>query len=153
MYDTYSTTITKSDKDSHFTGSLIQDAGEEENIGFHADWVTANVNLVNIENVNIQSDQPLDWELAFFKNDTQADTDLDTDSFITSIKFYGSEAKQIAATGQYYYSPNPAISTFIYNDGDGTNEFHLMLINRSTESKLEGSSGEVVVTISCAPVN
>jgi len=141
-----------SDKDVHFVGALAQNAGEEANISFPANWVTLNVQKVKVLNISVLSDQPLDWELQFYAKDTQADTDADVDSFITSMFFDTTDSKQIGGSGLYSYDANPAHLPFVYDDQDRTSELHLTLVNRNATAKTAGATGEVKVRIYVEPI-
>lgn len=145
--------ITASDKDSHFTGALATNAAEEENISFHTDWATAGIQVAEVTNISLESDQQLDWELQFYATDGQADTsDMDNDTFITSVLFSSSDAKQNAATGQWKYDANPTFLPFNYIDQDNSSEWHVTLVNRDGVSKNSGNTGEVVIKIHAVPV-
>ncbi len=141
-----------SDKDTHFTGALAQNASEEENIAFPSDWGTLGVQKLNIRNISVLSDQPLSWELQFYATDGQGNADADTNSFITSLIFDASDAKQNDGTGLYSYDANPAHLPFVYHDEDNTSEFHLTLVNRSAAAKTAGAAGEVKVRIHAEPI-
>ena len=70
----------RSDKDTHFTGSLAKNVGEEENLtGLIA-------NRIKITEVTIHSDQPLHYQLQFFSKDTFVDSDLDYDTFVGAVE-------------------------------------------------------------------
>lgn len=148
----YTIEITASDKDTHFTGALIQNAAEEENISFNADWATAQMQKAEVSAVAVVSDQQLDWEIQFYSTDTQGDTDEDVDTFITSILLPATDGKQNAATGLYRYDANPAFLPFYYHDADNTGEWHITLVNRSATAKTAGAAGSLVVKISARPV-
>ncbi len=144
--------VTASDKDTHFTGALATDVAEEENISFNTDWATAGIQVAEVTNVSIESDQRLDWEVQFYATDGQADTsDIDNDSFITSILFSGSDGKQNAATGQWKYDANPAFLPFSYIDEDNSSEWHITLVNRAGTAKNAGATGEVVIKVHAVP--
>lgn len=148
----YTIEITASDKDTHFTDAINQNAVEEENISFNSDWATAQIQKAEVSGVTILSDQQLDWELQFYSKDTQSDTNADTDSLITSIVFNSTNARQNADTGLWRYDGNPAFLPFYYHDQDNTGEWHLSLVNRSITAKTAGAAGEVVVKISARPI-
>lgn len=140
--------IVTSDKDSHFTTAIAQNAKEEEDItglpsssGF-------------IEAIHLTSDQNLDWDLYFFSSDVQTDTDLDVEKFLGVVTFVASDAKQIAGAGQYYYSTNNCsypFHEFPYIDSDNTKELHVVLVNRNATSKNNGATGEVVLKVLFRP--
>ena len=143
----------RSDKDSHFTGALAQNAVETEDIGFPADWATMVLSKAKILGVTIISDQQLAWDVKFYAKDTHAVTsDLDLDSAIRTLKFDASAGVQEAGANQYYYDIDPTEFPFIYHDEDNTSEFHVTLINRSATAKNAGATGEVVVIIHAIPI-
>lgn len=140
------------DKDTHFTGAIAQNAVEEENIGMPANWATLQIQKAIISNITIASDQNLDWEVQFFSNDTQSDTDADVDSAITSFRFSASDGKQVGDAGLWRYDANPAHKEFEYEDRDRTSEWHIALANRSVTTKAAGATGEVVVRFRATPI-
>jgi len=152
MAVTYSPYFTDTDKDTHFTGAIAQDAVEEENVGFPADWATCKIQKCSVTNVSILSDQQLDWELQFYSTDAHSNTDADVDTFITALDFIGTDAKQNAGAGLWRYDLDPATFPFEYVDADNTSEFHITLINRSAVAKNAGATGEVKVRITAEPI-
>lgn len=130
----------QSDKDTHFTNTLAQNAQETENI------TAIGCNDGIIRSVCIQSDQNLDWDVMFWGTDAFDDTDLDVAKFLGGVKFTVSQGLQIGGAGQYYYMSDNNLG-IPYKDMDGTNELHISLINRSVTSKNAGSAGEVVVAV------
>lgn len=141
--------IVKSDKDTHFSGSLATDAGEAESI-------TGEMKTSSgmIESVSLQSDQNLAWDLYFFATDGHTDTDLDLDQNIGVVSFVAADGDQIAGSGQYYYSTSSSSQTFRpfpYVDEDNTNEMHTVLVNRDSTSKNAGATGEVVIKVGFRP--
>ena len=148
-----STEYVRSDKDTHFTGALAQNAVKTENISFPADWVTMGLRKAKIVDIKIISDQQLAWDVKFYSKDTHAvTTDLDADSFIRTFKFDASAGVQEAGADQYYYDIDPSEFPFVYIDEDGTSEFHVTLVNRSATPKTAGAAGEVVVIIQAIPI-
>lgn len=137
-----------SDKDTHFTGALATNAGEDENI------TGLKNNAILITGIAVVSDQNLDWDVQFYATDGFDDTDLDTDSFVGVFKFVAADGDQVAATGPYKYSTGSSSNRFIgidYYDVDETKELHVKLVNRNATSKNAGATGEVVVTFSYLP--
>lgn len=141
--------LIKTDKDSHFTGSLATNAMEFENI------TGLETNSCTIVQVEILSDQNLDWDVYFFAKDTADDTDLDLDEAIGRAKFVVADGEQIAAAGPYRYSTATASGYSFrgvrYIDTDKTHELHMGLVNRNATSKNAGATGEVVVRIVYEP--
>ena len=134
----------KSDKDSHFTGAIIQNAIEEENItGLSADEIT-------ITGISIIADEALSYRVWLFETDDFQETDLDNDEFVEFVDLdLSANGARIGATGAYYYAQtNIAID---YEDLDATNELHIALQNLSVAAKTAGATGEVVIKISYTP--
>lgn len=140
----------RTDKDTNFTGALVQNAGEAENLDFPTDWKTTQINEVIIHAIRIQSDQNLEWDIYLWKRDTGANTDLDVDTFSGLINFPATSGKQIAGSNQFYYSLSNL--NLHYQDEDKSGKIHCMLINRSSTAKLAGGTGEVVVEFVVSPV-
>ena len=137
----------KSDKDTHFTDALAQNAVEHENIAMGNALVGCEECI--IEGVVLLSDQNLEWDVFFWTRSTNLDTDADIDTFLDYIKFKQTEGRQIAGTGLWYYSwTNLGIP---YKDEDQSEEFHVSLCNRSATSKNAGATGEVVVKLMVRP--
>ena len=134
----YSIETISSDKDSNFTGALVQNAIENESISFPSDYSTVRVDKLRINSIAIQADfsnttTALDLEVVFWNTDGYSNTDLDLDGHITSVLFSSSDARQIAGAGQYYYeSENSFKSPIYYEDKDRTSELHVGLVNRSS---------------------
>ena len=129
-----------SDKDTHFTSSIAQNAKEDENIpGFLG-------NKIRIVGLVILSDQQLHYRVIFWRKDTFDDTDLDVDSFISSQELDLSlDGWQIGATGQWYLAITSL--NIDYEDEDTTNELHISLQNLSATAKNAGATGEVVLGV------
>ncbi len=144
--------IIASDKDTHFTGAIAQNATEEENIAFPTEWSLIQCHKCEISNVSLESDQPLTWEVLFFATDAHGDTDLDLDRAVTSLTFSSADAKRIGGANQYRYNLDPATFPFTYIDEDRSSEFHISLINRDATAKNSGATGEVVLTIHAVPI-
>lgn len=139
------------DKDAHFTGSIAQNASEEENIALPTYLAGVNGNARGIiKGFTIISDQNLDWQLVFFGTDGFADTDIDLDTCLASYKFTAStDALQIGGSGSYYYFKDGL--ELPYEDADKTGELHVALVNCSATSKNAGATGEIVVKFYIAP--
>lgn len=138
----------RSDKDTHFTGALAQNAGEDENL------TGLSVNSGMIENISLQADQNLDWDIYLYATDGFDDTDLDNDTLLGVVRFVASDGQQIGGSNQYYYSTvssSYAFRPFQYIDDDGTNEIHVKLVNRNATAKNSGATGEVVLEITFRP--
>lgn len=149
----YTIDIVVTDSTADFTDALAVDAQEEENISFHTDWATCQIDKVEILNVSLQSEQNLWWELHLYNRDTQGDTDLDIDTHVTKFTFLQSDGRQSAGSGQWLYDLDPAVFPVSYVDLDNTSEYHLTLINKGPIAKLAGASGGAVkITITARPL-
>lgn len=128
----------RSDKDDHFTGSIAQNAVEQESLtGLIS-------NKVKITGIVILADQQLNFRVVFYSTDAFADTDLDVDSLFNEVEFdlpgYG---WRIAGTGKYCMVITGLDINYI--DENGTNELHVALQNLSATSKTAGGNGEVIL--------
>lgn len=130
--------IVSSDKDTNFTGAIVQNASEDENLSLGQNEVT-------IISVGLTSDQNLEWEVWFYRTDQFDDSDLDTDSFIAKVEFVAADGEQLAGAGKFVY--NLSTLAIPYIDADETQELHVKLVNRSAASKNAGATGEVVLRI------
>lgn len=137
------------DKDSHFTGSLAQNAMEVENISglpFQSGTIVG---------VVIQSDQNLDWDVFVWGKDELDNTDLDLDTFLGHAKLVVADGERIAGAGQYYYdtatASGYAFRGIRFADLDKTRELHVGLVNRNATAKNAGATGEVRVGFVVVP--
>ncbi len=126
------------DKDVEFTGAIVQNAVEQENLAGLAS------NRIRITGISIQSDQQLDYRVILFNKDTFANADLDIDTFAEEQELdllsYGF---LIAGASQYYMVVDGL--AIDYDDEDGTHEIHVALQNLSATAKNAGATGEVVL--------
>ena len=139
-----------SDKDTHFTGALAQNAIESESINMPTPWQTAGVQKCVISELNFQSDQDLDWEVIFWRNSDYDESDMDNSKVIDRITVAASTSEQIAGAGQFIYE-NPLAQSIEYVDEDNTSKIHVSLVNRDATGKNAGATGEVALTIGCTP--
>jgi ABC-type glycerol-3-phosphate transport system substrate-binding protein len=139
------------DKDSHFTGAIAQNASEEENIVLPAALAGVNGDARGtIRAIAVLSDQALDWQLVFCSKDVFTDADLDVDSCIVTYAFTASaDALQIGGSGPYHYFKDGLALPYV--DEDYSGELHVALVNRSVTGKNAGATGEVVVKIFIEP--
>jgi hypothetical protein len=144
----------RSDKDTHFTGALVQYAAENENLAFPSGLVGCGECV--IEAIIIQSDQNLDWYVYIFGSDGFDDTDLDADYFIEYVAFATTTGLQIAAANQYYYSSTNLNIPYKDRDWDDSAttaaELHIALVNRNATAKNAGATGEIVLDFIIRPV-
>jgi hypothetical protein len=134
----------RSDKDTHFTGAIAQNAKEDENLTGMA------ANKIRIKRVTCQSDENLAWEIQLWETDTFDDVDLDLDSYKASVIWAAADAMQIGAANQWYYDSGAL--DIPCEDLDGTFELHISLCNRSAAAKTAGANGEFIVMVEYEPV-
>lgn len=136
--------LVRTDKDTHFTGALVQYAKEDENLtGLLA-------NKGRITGITLQADQRLHYKLLVWYKDGFDDTDLDLDMFCGEIdvdlSIYGI---QIAGANQWYLDIRGL--HLDYDDLDESKELHISLFNSDPTAKAAGATGEVVVVITYEP--
>ena len=136
--------IIRSDKDTEFTGALVTNAQEQENLP----GLTNNNGIINA--VTIYSVQNLAWEVNFFSSDTFDSADADLDTFIDRVEFSEGEGLQIAGAGLFRYAVTGLEIPYV--DDDATNELHVALVNRSAVAKLAGAPGEIVIRTTVTPI-
>jgi len=130
----------RTDKDTHFTGAINQNATEEENITGLAS------SKIIINSIAILSDQLLNYRVILFSQDTFDNADLDVDSFWGEIGLdLPSYGFQIAGAGKYYMAVTGL--NIPYEDKDGSEELHIALQNLSATAKNAGATGEVVLEV------
>lgn len=143
--------ILSSDKDTHFTESIAENAVEKENLEGLAS------NKITITKIAIQAMENLDFEVMFFGKNTFENTDLDVDSFQAferlDIPTYGI---RIGAANQYYLDISGL--AIDYEDEDAAKEWlgyvptlHVALRCRSAAGKSAGAAGQVKLTFTYIP--
>ncbi len=151
----YTIVALDSDKDSHFTGVIAQNAIENESIDFPSDFSGPQINKLLIHQISIQSEENLDWDLIFWSSKDFADTsDLDADTFIIGIDSVmdAGDAIRIAGANQYYYTYEPT-RPLVYTDNDNSGKLHVGLLNRNASTKsASGSGGDVKLRLMVEPV-
>ena len=142
----------RTDKDTHFTGAIAQNAKEDENVVLPGAMSGVNGNARNmVRSLMLQSDENLAWEVAFWSKDSFEDTsDMDADAFRSRWSFVVADGVQYGGTGQYYYYIDGL--NIPYQDEDNSGELHISLVNRSSSGKSSGSSGEVIIAITMQQV-
>lgn len=133
----------RSDKDTHFTLGLVQNAKEDEALAGLAS------NKIRVKRLKAQSDQNLDWQYYFWKTITTDDTDLDIDSFCGRVTLDSAQGEQIAGANQYYYDNGR--TDLPYECLDGTFVLDISLVNRSAVAKIAGATGENIVEVEYEP--
>lgn len=138
----YNPIIIVSDKDTHFTTAIAQNAKENENI----DMGITYKNLL-IKSIVLSSTQKLNFDLYFYSKDTFDDTDADVNALIAIKEMYlASSGKQIGGAGLYEMTSE--LDTPVdYMDENNTNEIHLSLVNRSSTTKAAYDAGPPITNI------
>jgi len=141
----------RSDKDTHFTGAIAQNASEAEDIALPGALAGINGNArSHLRSITILSDQNLAWEVMLFSSDTQEDTDADVDTMVGWWQFSTAGAVQLAGAGLFrYYIDGLAVP---YVDDDNSGELHVKLVNRSATGKNAGATGEVIIELALEPM-
>ncbi|GAI19843.1 unnamed protein product, partial [marine sediment metagenome] len=130
----------RSDKDVHFTGAIVTNAKEDENL---AGLLSSKIRIVGLA---IQSDQQLHYRAIFWRKDTFEDADLDVDAFISEQELdLVTIGYQIAGAGQWYAALTSL--NIDYEDEDETSELHISLQNLSAAAKIAGAAGEVTLLV------
>ena len=129
-----------SDKDTHFTGAIAQDAEEDESLtGLES-------NKIVITDIAFEGKESLAFRLIFWSKDTFEDVDLDVDSFLGFVDIdIPTNGFQKGAANQYYL--NLTDVNLHYEDEDATKELHISLNCVSAAGKTAGVPGEVKVKI------
>lgn len=130
--------IVTTDKDSHFTGALAQNAKEDESI-----VVDLKDDRCVIVSIALQSDENLAWDVFFWKTSEFDNTNLDDDDFIGYVSFAAADGVRIGGAGQYYYSKDSLAIPYV-DEGDAS-KLHVSLVCRSAAGKTAGAAGEVVI--------
>lgn len=133
-----------SDKDTHFTGAIAQNANEQENL------TDLESNDITIVSVGIQSDQALKYRLWFYETDGFDDTNLDDDYFLDFIDLdLVTNDERLGGANQRYFAVHGL--NIDYTDRDASNELHVVLENLSATAKNAGATGEVKLQIKYTP--
>jgi len=126
----------KIDGDTYFTGALVQNASENENLTITRDEIT-------LLHIGIYSIQQLNYRACFYSKDDFAANSLigyvDLNLPATGV------TKVIGGTTYYYY--NIADVNLAYEDEDATKELHIQLENKSATAKIAGAPGKVQIMI------
>jgi len=141
-----------SDKDNHFTGSVVQNAKEDESLAKDVEGKSLNYSEWEVTQVIILSDQQLHFELYFWSSADYDDTDPDADAFLGSVDLdLAVSGKQIDAAGLWRMDVELSPRIRIVDLDDNSKSIHMSLVNRSVAAKNAGSTGEVVVKLALAP--
>ncbi len=137
--------IYSTDSTLHFTGAIVTNAMENINLtGLLS-------NRYMIRGVNIQSMQPLVYNLIFWSSDGFDDVVLNTDSFIDNVELDMSTAPAFRINGANQYYLNVGDLAIIYEDFDISRELHMSLQNTSAVAKIAGAAGAVQLDIKVSP--
>lgn len=129
-----------SDKDTHFTTAIAQNAIETEDI------TGLSANRITITGVSVQTKEAKSYRIWLFGTDGHTDTDIDVDEFITSIAAdMVTDGEQVAGVNQYYYSKMDL--NIGYEDIDSTKELHIALQNLDAGAKTAGAAGAVKIKV------
>ena len=130
----------RTDKDVHFTGAILQNAKEDENL---TGLVT---NKIRISGISLQADEQLDYRVIFWSKDIFDDTDLDLDAYLGEAELdLTNFGFRIGGANQYYLDLRGI--DIDYEDKDATRELHISLMNLSAAAKTAGGNGEVIAEI------
>lgn len=130
----------------HFTGAITQYDHEMENL------IGLITNRIYIREINIQSMQPLRFNLIFWQSSDGPDTNIDSDSFKSNVLLDMSDGItpfRINNAGQYYLDVDDL--NILYEDTNVTQTLHVSLQNLSPTAKTAGSAGAVQIDIGYAP--
>jgi len=133
---------------SHFTGAIVMDDHIVENLPGLSD------DKIVIKEINVQSVQNLKFKLWLWSNDSFEDTNLNIDSYRTSILIdmtnSNSEVVDRLNNANQYYLDIRGLN-ILYEDMDESNEIHCSLQNLSPTAKIAGNLGAVQFDIAYTP--
>lgn len=137
--------LVRSDKDTHFTTALAQNAMDVESLTIPDVRTTL---TFMIRHMTFLSDQDLDFDIYIWSTEAAEDTDLDADRFVCKVPMDTSISFRLNNTGVYYHQ---VLDLEIpYRDqnpeaGDAPKpKLYVGLANRDVTSKNAGATGEVV---------
>ena len=147
MYTLPKTWVVRSDKDTHFTGALIQNAMELETLGDPATENKRDQTRSIIQRISIISEQNLDWDIVLFRSTfaPPLTLDCDLDPTIDWVTFEVADGVQVAAAGLYRYSYTSL--QILYWNTDAPGAIHVGLVNRNAVAKGAGAAGEIIVEL------
>jgi len=129
----------------HFTGSIVMNAHETENLTGLAS------NRYMIRAVNIQSVQPLKFLLEFYGTDGFNNTNIDIDSFIDHVELDMTAYPAFRVDNANQYKLNVGALEILYEDYDITKELHMSLHNMSPTAKIASALGAVQIDLKISP--
>lgn len=132
----------------HFNDLIVMNDHITENLSGISD------DKIVIKEINIQSVQNLKFKLWFWSNDTFEDTNLNKDSYKTSVLMDLSDSSneivdRLNNANQYYLDILGL--NILYEDLDKSNEIHCSLQNLSSTMKIAGALGAIQLDIAYAP--
>lgn len=134
----------RSDKDTHFTGAIAQNAKEDE------DLTGLLGNKVRITGVSLQADENLSFRVIFWKTDGFDNTSLFLDRFCGEVTIdLPTNGYRIGGANQYYLDMRGL--DIDYEDEDASNELHVSLMCLTAAGKTAGAGGEVVLDVYYEP--
>lgn len=145
--ETYSTVSTV-----HFTGAIPFQAQQTTDVnGLPYNRIIGN--KYYIRGVNIQSVQPLIYNLIFYTSNNPYNTAgiLDTDTFIDHVELDLSQPPAYRIANANQWKLNVSDLNVVYEDTDNTLLLHLGLQNLSPVAKLAGAAGAVQLDFKCSP--
>jgi len=137
----------KTGKTVQFTGSIAQNAGENED--FASGLMMKEAAVVGIQIISVQN---LDWELWFSSQTctTFGNADLDLDGYLGRYLFAVADGKTSGDTPtSYYYNKELSSPLMIRDDTTTDSNFnlHIRLVNRNASAKNAGVTGYIVVKL------
>lgn len=140
----------RSDKDTHFTGALLQNNQEVAALSLPAEIDINAISEFSIEGITIQSKQNLLWQVMIWGAVGADDADLDLDTFKDSVSFPSSSGESIGnGAGSQFYYPSADLDIPYKFASPNDLKLYVGLVNRSLTAKLAGVTGEVVIEIKC----
>lgn len=131
-----------------FTGAIVQNAQETENIVLPSSLQGINGTASNILHaIEIVATENLAYTLDFYGTDAFNSATPNLNRFLGTWAFAASDGTQVAGAGLYrYYIDGLSIPLWDY---DKTGELHVALVNRSVAAKTAGAGGAMAVTFWC----
>lgn len=139
----------RSNKDTHFTTAIAQNAEEREDLTLPAAIGAGLDSHSRLRTIRITSLDSRSWEIWLWKKKTYSDPDLNQDSFCGVWSFSAGDGKQVAGAGFYYYYIDGL--DVCYNDESSLGQLHCALLNRSAAAKTVGPN--VVVEFGFEPTD
>jgi hypothetical protein len=125
---------------SHYDTALNQHAIDIEDLG------ALSTPMVIVSRVIVWSDQNLDWDIAFFRNNTSQpdNSPLEDHGLFDLVSFVVADGLQIAGTGPFIYVRSNLEVRYFTEEQRAV----IGLINRNAAAKNAGATGNVRIEIS-----